>query len=59
MASTAFSPPGVPLTCLNATDAMRQGFGWPASAAIDRRYEGSQAKATETWSTAVSQDQRP
>lgn len=56
VASTAFSLLGVLLACLNATDAMRQRFGWPASAAIDRRYEKAQAKATETWSTALKHD---
>ena len=56
VASTAFSLLGVLLTSLNATDAMRQHFGWPASAAIDRKYEEAQAKATETWSAAVNHD---
>lgn len=56
VAATAFSLLGVLLACLNATDAMCQRFGWPASAAIDRRYEKARTKATETWSRAVNSD---
>lgn len=39
VSSTAFNLLRVLLACLNATDAVRQRFGWPASAAIDRKYQ--------------------
>lgn len=55
VATTAFSLLGVLLTCINATDAMRQRFNWPAAAAIDRSYEKAQSKAIEAWSAAINQ----
>lgn len=50
----AFNLLSVVLTTVNAVEAVRTRFAWPAHPRLDRRYESASAKMTRLWADAVN-----
>jgi hypothetical protein len=50
----AFSLLGVLLTVVNATDVIRDRFGWPADSKADRRQRQAATRAADFWATAIN-----